>query len=71
MSSIYGTDVFLPALDVIAGAGTAGLALANRLSEDPQINVAVLEAVRTVDSSNKESQLIPDRAKIISMIPKF
>lgn len=41
-----GNDFFSPGLDVIAGAGTAGLALANRLSEDPKINVAVLEAVR-------------------------
>jgi choline dehydrogenase len=28
---------------VIAGAGTAGLVIANRLSEDPNINVAVIE----------------------------
>lgn len=32
-------------IDVIAGGGTAGLVLANRLSENPKINVAVLEAV--------------------------
>ena len=34
-----------PVTDVIAGGGTAGLTLANRLTENPEITVAVLEAV--------------------------
>lgn len=37
-------------LDVIVGAGTAGLTLANRLTENPKINVGVLEAVSIPNS---------------------
>ena len=36
---------------MIVGGGTAGLALANRLTENPEINVGVLEAVRIFDIS--------------------
>lgn len=46
---------------VIIGGGTAGLVLANRLSEDPNLQVAVLEAgkARLNDSAIKVPALAP------------
>ena len=43
---------------MIVGGGTAGLALANRLTENPKINVGVLEAVRIFDISVLKKRLI-------------
>lgn len=42
---------------VIVGGGTAGLVLANRLSEIPSVNVAVLEAGG--DRTNDPNVLVP------------
>lgn len=42
---------------VIVGGGTAGLVLAGRLSEDPNITVAVLEAGK--DVSKEMEVLVP------------
>lgn len=52
---------------VIAGGGTAGLALAGRLSEDPSVTVAVIEAGDTgYDADN--ALLVPSNAYFASSV---
>ncbi|GAC73024.1 glucose dehydrogenase [Moesziomyces antarcticus T-34] len=52
---------------VIAGGGTAGLALAGRLSEDPDVTVAVIEAGHS-GYSNDEQLLVPANAYFKSSV---
>ncbi|EST09590.1 Glucose-methanol-choline oxidoreductase, C-terminal [Kalmanozyma brasiliensis GHG001] len=52
---------------VIAGGGTAGLALAGRLSEDPDVTVAVIEAGHS-GYSDDEAVLVPGNAYFKSSV---
>lgn len=52
---------------VIAGGGTAGLALAGRLSEDPDVTVAVIEAGHS-GYTNDEALLVPGNAYFKSSV---
>ncbi|KAJ1598620.1 hypothetical protein NDA14_005282 [Ustilago hordei] len=52
---------------VIAGGGTAGLALAGRLSEDPDVTVAVIEAGHSGYNSDSEL-LVPSNAYFKSSV---
>ncbi|SOV02402.1 related to Glucose oxidase [Ustilago sp. UG-2017a] len=52
---------------VIAGGGTAGLALAGRLSEDPDVTVAVIEAGHSGYNSDSEL-LVPSKAYFKSSV---
>ncbi|TKY84644.1 hypothetical protein EX895_006546 [Sporisorium graminicola] len=52
---------------VIAGGGTAGLALAGRLSEDPDVTVAVIEAGHS-GYADDEALLVPSNAYFKSSV---
>jgi choline dehydrogenase-like flavoprotein len=50
------------ALDyIVVGGGTAGLAVAARLSEDPQVRVGVIEAGPSALDSDSEAIIVPGR----------
>lgn len=65
---LTGTSFGIPGVNatydyVIIGAGVAGSALANRLAEDPDVSVAVVEAGGFYELSNGNISQIPFYAR--------
>ena len=62
-----GTPGFNSTFDyVVVGGGTAGLAIAARLSENPSTTVAVIEAGGNYESDNGNRSIVPGYAPFFS-----